>query len=157
MALNSKADREILAQSILTNEEKRSAKQRQLFGIESSGIGGASRSPLLSNHPQLSAKTSTGKRAKPNMKRFSPKGKTPIRPTQDDLHEDHELEWEEMPKRNWDEPTSSRSNLAPRTMLEWASFDWKPDPRSFLRGVSNYSTLASKISTCLHHNGLISI
>ncbi|POS82536.1 hypothetical protein EPUL_004524, partial [Erysiphe pulchra] len=24
-------------------------------------------------------------------------------------------------------------------MLGWASFDWKPDPKSFLRGISNYS------------------
>ena len=24
-------------------------------------------------------------------------------------------------------------------MLDWASFDWKPDPKSFLRGIDNYS------------------
>lgn len=26
-----------------------------------------------------------------------------------------------------------------RTKLDWPSFDWKPDPKSFLRGIDNYS------------------
>ncbi|POS82861.1 hypothetical protein EPUL_005525 [Erysiphe pulchra] len=133
MALSSKADREILAQNVLTNEERRAAKERQLFGNGSSGIGGASRYPLLSNHPQLNAKPSMEKR------RSSPKVKGPIRLIEEDLYEEHELEWEEMPERNWEEPNPNRSNSAYRTMLEWASFDWKPDPKRFLMGISNYT------------------
>ncbi|KHJ33734.1 hypothetical protein EV44_g3426 [Erysiphe necator] len=133
MVLSSKVNREILAQNIPTNEEKRAAKGRQLFGIESSGIAEASRYHLFSNHPQLNAKPSMGKRVNPNTKRSSPKGKAQFRPIEEDLYEDHELEWEEMPERNCEETNPSRSNSVPRTMLKWASFDWKPDSKFFLR------------------------
>lgn len=139
MVLSSKVNREILAQNIPTNEEKRAAKGRQLFGIESSGIAEASRYHLFSNHPQLNAKPSMGKRVNPNTKRSSPKGKAQFRPIEEDLYEDHELEWEEMPERNCEETNPSRSNSVPRTMLKWASFDWKPDSKFFLRGISNYT------------------
>ena len=39
----------------------------------------------------------------------------------------------------------SRVRSESRTMLDWTSFDWKPDPRSFLRGISNYSVYRETI------------
>lgn len=32
----------------------------------------------------------------------------------------------------------SRAVSEPRAMLDWSFFDWKPDPKSFLRGISYY-------------------
>ncbi|KAI0991568.1 hypothetical protein K3495_g16619, partial [Podosphaera aphanis] len=57
----------------------------------------------------------------------------------DDREEDQELEWEELPEPGRDRPTIKRRQPEVQTALDWASFYWKPDPKNFLKGISNYS------------------
>ncbi|KHJ30933.1 hypothetical protein EV44_g5541 [Erysiphe necator] len=69
---------------------------------------------------------------------FSPKGKAPLRPGEEDLCDKQELEWEKLPESSFDRPKMIRAVSEPRVMLDWSFFDWKPDPKSFLRGISYY-------------------
>ncbi|KAI1006510.1 hypothetical protein K3495_g1718 [Podosphaera aphanis] len=56
-----------------------------------------------------------------------------------DREDDQELEWEELPEPGRNRPTTKRRQPEVQTALDWALFYWKPDPKNFLKGISNYS------------------
>ncbi|KAI0990862.1 hypothetical protein K3495_g17325, partial [Podosphaera aphanis] len=68
------------------------------------------------------------------------KGKAAVRSMEEvDFDDEDEMDWEEMPQNRWGEPLPRRQAPESQTVLDWASFDWKPDQKSFLRGIENYS------------------
>lgn len=144
----SKADREIIAQGVFSNDEERVAKvtAKELFGTKSSGTSEAS-VPTLGDIPQFGAKTSSARQRKSILKpvkKFSPKGKMPIRSY--DQEDDQEVEWDELPESSRGRPTIKRTQPEVQTALDWASFYWKPDPKNFLKGISNYSIYKESLS-----------
>ncbi|KHJ34000.1 hypothetical protein EV44_g3393 [Erysiphe necator] len=83
----------------------------QALGAGPSGISASYKSTLFSKSPQLSARSDTGKCGKGSMKptrKFSPKGKASLRPGEEDLFDEQEIGWEELPESSFDRPKMSR-------------------------------------------------
>ncbi|KAI1004073.1 hypothetical protein K3495_g4133 [Podosphaera aphanis] len=115
----SKLDREIIAQGILSKEERvAKVTAKELFGTKSFRASEVT-VPTLGDIPLLEAKPSSARRVKsiPKLvKKFSPKWKMPV--GSHDREDDQELEREELPEPGRDRPTIKRRQPEVQTALD---------------------------------------